>query len=112
MRDRHDLGDVAQRRARHRQEIELHREHDLPLHEQVGVEGQGVEGDVDGALDGVLDRHHREVGVAPFDRGQHVRDGAQRNQLTRGQVGLGEQSLLGEGAGRAEKCDAAHARAG
>ena len=61
-------------------EVQRHRQVDLPLDEQLGVEGQRVEGDGDRALDRVLDRHEPEVDFALLDRGDHVRDVAERHR--------------------------------
>ena len=59
-----------------------------------------VEGDVDRALDRVLDGHEPEVDLAGLGRAEHVGNRAQCTDRAGGQVGLGEQRLLGEGAPR------------
>ena len=69
------------------------------------LEGQRVDGDVDRALDGVLDGREPEVDLAGGGRGQDVGYRREGDQLGRRQVGLGEQGLLGEGAFGAEEGD-------
>ena len=91
-------------------EVQRHRQVDLPLHEQLGVEGEGVEGDGDRALDRVLDGHDAEVDVAALDRGDHVRDVAERHRLARGEVGLRAQRLFRERAVGPEEPDPGHRR--
>ena len=81
-------------------------EHHLPLDQQVHLEGQRVGGDVDGALDGVLDRHEATVHLASFGGSQHLGHARIGDQLSGGQVGLRQQRLFGEGAGRAQEADA------
>ncbi len=80
--------------------------HDLALDQQVGVERERVERDVDRALDRVLERHEAEVDVAglAWPTSTSVIDGS-GDQLAAGEVGLGEQRLLGERAGRPEIAD-------
>ena len=80
-------------------------EDDLPHDEQVALEDQGVEVGVHGALDRVLDGQEAQVGRPVVDRGQHVGERRQGHQVGRGQVGLAEQRLLGERAGRPEEAD-------
>ena len=47
-------------------------EHDLLAHlDALGVVDEHVDGEVDLALDGVLERHDAEVGVAVLDRLEH-----------------------------------------
>ena len=70
------------------------------------LEGQRVDRDVDRALDGVLDGHEAEVELAGVDGRQHLGEGAHGHELLAGQVGLGQQGLLGEGALGAEEADA------
>ena len=78
------------------EQVHLHRDHDLALDQQVGVERQRVERDVDRALDRVLDRDDAEVDLAGRDRVDDVGDRGEVDQVGLGQVGLGEQGLLGE----------------
>ncbi len=86
-------------------------EHDLALDRAGRGEGQRVQGDVDRALDGVLDGA-RTRGRPRRPRWPRSTSGivGQRHQLGRGQVGLGQQRLLGERAERAEEADAQAAR--
>ena len=91
-------------------EVERHRQVDLALDEQLGVEGEGVEGDGDRPLDRVLDGHDPEVDVAVLDRGDHVRDVAERHGLARGEVGLRAQRLFRERAVGPEEPDPGHRR--
>ena len=67
-------------------------EHHLTLDEQVVVEDQAVEGGVDRALDGVLDRHEPEVDLGRSDGLEHVGDGGQRLALGGGVVRPGVSS--------------------
>jgi hypothetical protein len=78
-------------------------EHDLALDQEVVVEGELVLGEVDGALDRVLDRHEAEVDLAAVDGVEHVGHRAVRDQVGRRQVGLGEERLLGERAAGTEE---------
>ena len=80
-------------------------EHDLALDQQVVVEGQLVLGEVDGALDRVLDGDEADVDLAALDRVEHVGHRAEQHQLRRGEIGLGAERLLGERAERAEEPD-------
>ena len=101
--DRLDVGDVD---AGDGEEVEVHRDHDLALDEQVVVERQQVEGDGDRTLDGVLDGDEPEVDLARVGGAEHVGDRRVRHEVQLRQVGLGEQRLLGEGAGRTEEAEA------
>ena len=83
---------------------------DLPLHEQVGVEGEGVEGDADRTLDGILDGHDPDVDVAALDRSDHLRHVAERHRLPGREIGLREECLLRERAVRPEEPDPGHGR--
>jgi hypothetical protein len=68
--------------------VQRHRQVDLPLDEQLGVERQRVERDRDRSFDRVLDRHDAEVDLAPFHRGDHVRDVAKGHGITGGEIAL------------------------
>ena len=103
-------GDVGDLGAGRDAEVERHRQVDLLLDEQLGVEGEGVEGDGDRALDRVLDGHDPEVDVAVLDRGDHVRDVAVGDGLARGEVGLRAQRLFRERAVGPEEPDPGHRR--
>ena len=96
----------ADRHAGRRQEVELDAELHLALDEQVVLEGEGVDGDVDRALDRVLDADEAEVDAAVVGGGQHLGDRGHRHELVAGQVGLRQQRLLGEGALGTEEADA------
>ena len=87
----------------HEVEVDVH--HHLALDVQVDVVDQAVDGRADRPLDRVLDGHEAEVDLAPGHRLEHRRDGAEGRQIRRGQVGLGQQRLLGEGGRRAEVGD-------
>ena len=76
--------------------------HHLTLNVQVDVVNQAVDGGADGPLDPVLNGHEPEVDLTPGDGLEHRRDGRQGRQVRGGQVGLGEERLLGEGGIRAE----------
>ena len=80
-------------------------EHDLARDQQVVVERQGVLGEVDDALDRVLDRHDAAVDLAGGDGVEHVGHGRVGDELAAGEVGLGAQRLLGERAERPEEPD-------
>ncbi len=64
--------DVAERRARHAEQIEAHRHDHLLLNQQLDLEGERVDGDVHHALEGVLDRHHPRVDLAVLGGVQHL----------------------------------------
>ena len=89
---------------------------DLALDVEVDIEDQAVDRGAHGALDGVLDGDEAEVGRARGHLLEDGRDGRERSEIGRGQVGLGQQRLLGEGGGRAEVGDrgrrGVHSRAG
>ena len=70
------------------------------------LEGEGVDRDVHGALDRVLDGDEAEVELAVVGGGEHLGDRRHRHELVAGQVVLREQRLLGEGALRTEEADA------
>ncbi len=71
------------------------------------VEDERVEGDVDRALDGVLDRDEADADRSVGDGMEDIGDRAEGDQLHRGVVGLGQQCLLAERALRSEERDAA-----
>ncbi len=75
---------------------------DLTLNVQVDVVDEPVDGGADRPLDPVLNGHEAEVDVTVGDGVQHRRDGREGRQIGLGQVGLGQQRLLGEGGRRAE----------
>ncbi len=107
---RHDGRDVGELRALRRAQVQRHRQVDLALHEQLGVERERVEGDGDRALDRVLDGHDADVDLAALDRGDHVRHVAERHRFARGEVGLREQRFLRERAVGPEEPDPSHRR--
>ena len=72
VRERHDRPHVGERDAGLGAEVERHRQVDLPLDQQLAVEGERVEGDRHRALDHVLDRHQAGVEVAALDRRDDV----------------------------------------
>ena len=73
--------------------------------QQLVVERQLVLGEVDHALDRVLDRDEAEFDLAAGDGIEHVGHGAVRDQLAPGEVGLRSERLLGERAERPEEPD-------
>ena len=91
--------------ARVRQQVLGDRQDDLAHDDQIPFEHQLVEGDGDGALDGVLQGHEAVVHGSVRHGGQHVHERRQRPQLGVGQAGLAAQSLLGKGAGRTQEPD-------
>ena len=103
-----DRADVGERHAGRRAQVERHRQVDLPLDQELAVEGQRVERDRHRALDHVLDRHDPAVGVAPLDRGDHLGNRPVRGPRAGREIGLREQRLLGEGPGGPEVRDARH----
>ena len=94
--------DVGEPGARTGHEVEVDVHDDFSLNVQVDVVNQAVDGGTDRPLDPVLDRHEAEVDLALGDGLEDRRDGGQRPQLRRGQVGLGQERFLGEGGLRAE----------
>ena len=83
-------------------------EHDLSLDQEVRVEGQGVERDVDGSFDGVLDGDEASVHDPVLGVIEDVDERSHRNQLgVLDQVVLGEERLLAVGPMWAEETDSA-----
>ena len=77
------------------------------------IERQRILGEVDHALDRVLDRHETEIDLTGLDRIEHVWHGSIGNVLGSGEVGEGRQRLLGERAERTEEADTLrHGRSG
>ena len=83
-------------------------DHDLTLDQQVVIERQRVLGEVDHALDRVLDRDHADVDLTLLDRIEHVGHRAVGDVFGVGEIGLRQQRLLGEGAERPEEPDPFH----
>ena len=104
-RERHDRFDFVQSQPSRADEAVLDVEDDLAGDQQVVVERQGVLGEVDDALDGVLDRHDPAVDVAGLDRVEHVRHRDEVDEFGGGEVGLGAHGLLGERAEGPEETD-------
>ena len=77
----------------------------LPHDPQVVGEDELVEGDVDGALDRVFERDEPDVGSPLVDRIEDVPKTPERQGPGGRQVGLAEQRLFGEGAGRPQVGD-------
>ena len=111
--DRHDALHVGQRRSGQAEQVHLHGDHDLALDQHVGVEREGVEGDVDRAFDGVLERNDTPRSTSPdvIASITSVIDG-KSTRSAGGEIGLREQRLLAERAGRTEIGDPRHDRAG
>ena len=93
-------------RPGHAEKVHLHGDDDLTLQEQIGLERQRVERDVDRALDGVLERDDPDIDLAVRRGFDDIGDRSQLDELTRGEIRLGQQCLLGEGAGRPQIADA------
>ena len=95
-------------------EVDVH--HHLALDVEVDVEDEPVDGGAHRALDGVLNGDEPEVDLARGHLFEDGRDGRERAEVGPGQVGLGQQRLLGEGGRRAEVGDRGrrrvHSRAG
>ena len=104
-RDRQHVLHVGERRTRAGDQAVLDVEHHLAGDDQVVVERERVEREVDHALDRVLDRHEADTDITAGDRVEDVRHRPVRDQLTRREVGLGTQRLLGERAERPEEPD-------
>ena len=104
-RDRHHGLDALEGRARRREQAVLDVEHQLPLDQQVLVEGEVVLGEVDHALDRVLDGDEAVVDVAPLDGVEHIGHGAKEHPLGRGEIGLHADGLLGERAERSQEAE-------
>ena len=111
VRIREDGRDLAQGGAGLGEEVHRDRQVDLASDEEVVLEDERVEGDRHGPLDGVLDRHHTELVVAPLDGRQDVGNRREWDALTGREIGLAEQRLFGERAGRTEERDRGHDRA-
>ena len=99
------LRDVGEGHTRSDHEIEVDGQDDLALDEQIGIEGEGVLGDVDRSLDGVLEGQEGEVGLAVLGGAQHIGECGQWAEGGAGQVGLTQQGLFGERTDRAEEGD-------
>ena len=80
----------------HQMEVDI--EDHLSLDPQIEVEDQAVDDVPDGAFDGVLHGDESEVDLAQTNRVQHLGQRPQRDDLSRGVLGLAEQRLFGEGA--------------
>ena len=102
-RDRQDLLDVADTDAGPRRQRHVDVEHDLANDHEIVIEGERVEGEVDHPFDRVLDRHEAEIDVTTGDRVEHIGHRSVRPQIAIGEIGLGPQRLLGEGAERSEE---------
>ena len=96
------MTDVAEGGPRTRHQVEMDVHHDLALDPQVDVVDQPVDRGADRSLDPVLYRHEAEIHLAGGHGVEHRGDRHQRLQIDLGQVGLGEEGLLGEGGSRAE----------
>ena len=74
---------------------------------RLGVEGEGVEGAADRALDRVLERDQGAVGLAVLDREDRVVDRRRAQRLELRPRRRFAERVLGEGAGRAQVGDLA-----
>lgn len=107
-----DLVDLVELDTGPHEEVEVDVQDDLGLDEQVVVEYQAVQGGVDAAFDGVLDRHESE-GRTIFGRGdEHLFERAHCDLFQLGQGGIREECLLGECSRRAQIGDLAVGREG
>ena len=61
--------------------------------------------DVDRSFNGVLERKEGVIDLAVFSGAQHIGKGIDRAQVARGEIGLAQQRLLGEGADGAKEGD-------
>ena len=73
-----DLGEIQRAREQVVRDVQRH----LTGDEDVGVE-EPVQGDVDGALGGVLDGHHAVAGSSPLHLIEDVGDAPHRHELGR-----------------------------
>jgi len=86
-----------------REQVLVHQQLDFAADLQLRGQ-EHVQGHLDGALPGILHRHHAEVGVAGLHFLEHLLDAAQRQPVGRTAEVL-EHGLLAEGAFRAEVAD-------
>ena len=82
-------------------------QHDFALNEQIGIKRERVLGDVDRALDGILERKEGAIDLAVFSGAQDVGKGVDRAQVGRGEIGLAQQRLLGKRADGTKEGDRA-----
>ena len=90
-------------RPGHQVEVDVH--DDLALYVEVHVEDEAVDGRTHRALDRVLYRDEAQVRPPVSHLVEDGGDGGEWAEVSPGQVGLGEQRLLGEGGCRAEVGD-------
>ena len=98
-------GDVLKSSARATHNAMLDVEDYLTLNEEVVIKDQRVLREVDGSFDGILDRDEPVFDFSSLDGIQHVRHCGIWNALERSEIGLAQQSLLGERAGWSKICD-------
>ena len=111
-RDGEHHRDVTQPRPGRREQAVLDVEHDFALNEEVVVERQRIQGQIDRALDRVLNGHEAEVDLTDFDGFEHLRDRTQGHELAAGQVRLRQQRLFGERAAWPQETDPTGPRQG
>ncbi len=110
--DRQDLRHCLERTSRLDEQAVLDVDHDFVGDQQVVVERQSVLGEVDHALDRVLDRDETGVDLARFDGVEHVGHRPVRHVLCDLRRFEAEQCLLSERAERAEEADPSHGNGG
>lgn len=98
-------GDLIERGSFASDDTVLDVEDDFPLNQEVVVKDQGILGEVDGALDGVLNGNEPIFGLTTLDCIENVWNGGVGDALQDGEVWLAEQSLFGEGACRSKERD-------
>ena len=98
-------GDLIERSSLSPDDAVLDVEDNFALNQEVVVEDQRILGEVDGALDGVLNGYEAEFGFTTLDSIKNVWNGGVSDSLQDGEIWLAEQGLLGEGARRAKECN-------
>ena len=69
------------------------------------IKDECILGEVHRAFNGVFDLHEAKVHFVGSDCIEHIRNRSQRHTLKCGEIGLGDQGLLGECSGWAEIAD-------
>ena len=98
-------GDLIERSSLAPDDAVLDVEDDFALNEKLMVKNQGILGEVNSALDRVLNRNKPIFGLTTLNCIENVRNGGVGDALQDGEVWLAEQSLFGEGASRSKERD-------
>jgi len=95
--------DVAELLARTNEQVQIHRFDQFALDQQVDIERQRVDGGVDRALDGILDRYDTQIRSALVDAEQDVAHGRECEHICASEIGLVVDRLFAEGSRRTKE---------